>query len=332
MEALKLDQVIVREAKPSDYPEMVRLFTSRYRECIQMNPLLPHRYLDIHTNEQMIHWLFDNYMGVVAYQKDRLIGYIGGIIVPHFKGTNTGIYTPEWGHCIDSNVPSSIYFSMLERMDEEWRTIPYYRHAISFLMNEQESIKRFFWAGYGMSMIDGLAEANGNLTTSGKFSFRPANVYDWDALTELILSYGDAVRQYPTYVNVDVERMIEELESDLVDPSTQLWVAEQNKRIYGLIKTMEDCKESCTIVRDRKTLGIGLLVIIPSMRQKGIGTDLLKHVIRWAKEHRFERVTYALDTANIPGRTLFLKYFQPVCYTVIRYFDDRVIEKAEFKH
>lgn len=328
MEAIKMDHLTIRRVEPSDYHEMVRLFTSHYREFVQTNPLLPHRYLEIKTNEQMIHWLFDNYGGVVAYQNDTLVGYLGGIIVPHFKGTNTGIYTPEWGHCVHPKVSSSLYEELLKHMDEEWKLIPYYRHAISFLGNDQERIKRFFWGGYGMSMIDGLAEAKGGLLTSGKYEFRPAHVYDWDALVELIQTYGNVVRSYPAYVNFNVERAIEELENDLVDPSVQLWVAEQNKRIFGLIKTMEDCKESCTIVRDRKTLGIGMLVVIPTMLRQGIGTDLVKHVIRWANEHRFERVTYALDATNVPGRTLFLKYFQPTCYTVMRYFDDRVIEKG----
>ena len=99
--------------------------------------------------------------------------------------------------------------------------------------------------------------------TSGKYEIRMANVYDWNALIALVQDYGDMARSYPLCLNLHPEQLVEELEEDLQDPLTTLWVAERNRKIVGILKTTEACKESCTIVRDRKTLGIGLLVVHP---------------------------------------------------------------------
>lgn len=319
-------EVTIRKVKDEDIPAMVRLFTSQYRHHVMENPILPHRYLDLAVNEEMIRWLFENYDGVVALVDEEVVGYMGGIIVPHFKGTGTGIYTPEWGHCVDSRYIPHLYDFLLYHLDQYWRDIPYYRHGISFLGEQNHVMKHFFMSGYGLSVVDGLVPTSEAQYTSGKYEIRMANVYDWNALIALVQDYGDMARSYPLYLNLHPEQLVEELEEDLQDPLTTLWVAERNRKIVGILKTTEACKESCTIVRDRKTLGIGLLVVHPSLRRMGIGTDLLKHIIRWANQRGFERVTYAIETANVAGRNFFFKYFSPVCFTLIRYFDDRVME------
>jgi GNAT superfamily N-acetyltransferase len=49
------------------------------------------------------------------------------------------------------------------------------------------------------------------------------------------------------------------------------------------------------------------LVVLPSMRSKGVGTRLLEHAIDWARRHDIKRITLLTDADNEPAQSLYLR-------------------------
>jgi len=49
------------------------------------------------------------------------------------------------------------------------------------------------------------------------------------------------------------------------------------------------------------------LVVLPSMRSKGVGTRLLEHAIAWARRHDIKRITLLTDADNEPAQSLYLR-------------------------
>ena len=60
-------------------------------------------------------------------------------------------------------------------------------------------------------------------------------------------------------------------------------------------------------------------------RRSGIGAALLNRLIAEAKSARYERLSVDFESINTLGSRFWLKYFKPVCYSVIRTLDDRVL-------
>jgi GNAT superfamily N-acetyltransferase len=306
-------------------PDMVKLFTYQYKNLLHNSHGMPHKYLDLKINHQMIEWLFENYEGVVTLRDDQLIGYLGGMIVPHFKSSHTGIYTPEWGHALMDGEANHMYDQMLNELSKHWGEVHYAVHSIAFLKQQQATINQMFWNGYGMFLIDAVRPVFAD-EPSFSYQIREANVYDWDQLVDLIEANHHYLTNYPTYSLLDLNKCIEELEEDLQDPHVHLWVVEIRKELVGFIKTVEDSKESCNIVRDRKTLMIESVFVKEEHRKQGIGKAMLRHINDWAYEEKFERLSVNFESANKDARKFLLNYFEPICYTLIRYLDDRLLD------
>ncbi len=88
------------------------------------------------------------------------------------------------------------------------------------------------------------------------------------------------------------------------------------------------------VIRDEKTVSISRAFTKEHTRNSGIGTALLKHSLDWARSVGYERCAVDFESENISGARFWLKHFQPVCYSLIRYVDERVAwahEKREGK-
>ena len=91
---------------------------------------------------------------------------------------------------------------------------------------------------------------------------------------------------------------------------------------------------ACYIIRDEKTTSITSAFTRESERNKGIATALLNHSLNWARSVGYERCAVDFESQNIPATHFWLRHFQPVCYSLIRYVDERVAwahEKREDK-
>ena len=82
----------------------------------------------------------------------------------------------------------------------------------------------------------------------------------------------------------------------------------------------------CTIIYDEKTTSIYAAFTQEKIRGAGIATALLNHALQWARASGYERCAVSFEPMNLLGTRFWLKYFKPVCFSVVRHIDDRLTQ------
>jgi predicted GNAT family acetyltransferase len=80
----------------------------------------------------------------------------------------------------------------------------------------------------------------------------------------------------------------------------------------------------CTIIYDEKTTSIYAAFTKEKVRGEGIATVLLDHALKSARASGYERCAVPFEPMNLLGTRFWLKYFKPVCFSVLRHIDDRI--------
>jgi len=79
------------------------------------------------------------------------------------------------------------------------------------------------------------------------------------------------------------------------------------------------------IIFDEKTTSIYLAYTWEAMRGKDIATALLDHALNSARNNGYERCAVDFESMNLLGTRFWLRHFSPVCLSLLRYVDERVL-------
>jgi len=83
---------------------------------------------------------------------------------------------------------------------------------------------------------------------------------------------------------------------------------------------------ACHIIRDKNTTSVTGAFARVDARGKGIGTTLLNCALEWAQSVGYERCAVDFEPANIPGTRFWLRHFHPICYSLIRHVDEKIVQ------
>ena len=124
---------------------LAKLFSQDYQRLFDNNPLLPEKYLNYENVLPYVKWITEKYPCVIAVDNDQVVGYLSGILIPEFKCSNTGVYTPEWAHF---SKDISIYDNLFKEIAIEWNKNHYTNHCITILSHNKDFINSLFLKGY----------------------------------------------------------------------------------------------------------------------------------------------------------------------------------------
>ena len=96
------------------------------------------------------------------------------------------------------------------------------------------------------------------------------------------------------------------------------WLASQKGEILGCMGIGPANLEACTIIRDEGTASIISAYTQESVRRSGVATALLDRSLAWAREQGYARYVVDFEAMNSLARRFWLKWFRPVCYSMIR--------------
>ncbi len=82
----------------------------------------------------------------------------------------------------------------------------------------------------------------------------------------------------------------------------------------------------CTIIVDDKTTSIYAAYAMEEIRRNGITTALLDQALIFAQASGYERCAVSFEPMNLLGTRFWLKYFKPVCLSIVRHIDDRITQ------
>jgi len=83
--------------------------------------------------------------------------------------------------------------------------------------------------------------------------------------------------------------------------------------------------DACTIIDDNKTTSIFSAFTKEHVRNEGIASALLDQALKSAGAEGYERCAVSFEPMNLLGARFWLKFFKPVCLSVVRYIDERII-------
>jgi GNAT superfamily N-acetyltransferase len=63
----------------------------------------------------------------------------------------------------------------------------------------------------------------------------------------------------------------------------------------------------------------------PEYREMGIAKSLLSAIMEWALREGFVRCSVEFEATNVEACRFWLKYFEPVCRSMVRRLDERIL-------
>lgn len=305
--------------------DAARLVCKRYRQLREQVPHLPNRYLEVDTILPLLQHILEICSdGVAAIRGNRLVGFLTGWKMPSFRGKRS-TYSPEWANAADLDDSARIYEEMYSHLAATWIADQYVAHYISLFPNDVEALRAWHWMGFGMISVDALRGLDAILDQPAKFDIRRAGSQD----IQQVIDLQEALRLYMKGAPIFLlsERKDRNYYQEwLGNPDKSVWVAYQDEEPVAFMRLGPADEDVCTIIQDEKTTSIYAAFTKESVRGVGIATSLLDHALKSAQASGYERCAVSFEPMNLLGTRFWMKYFQPVCFSVVRYIDDRLIQ------
>lgn len=299
------------------------LVAAGYQVEREREPSLPSRYEDVSSILPPLRDLARQAPGVAAIRGGRLVGFLLGQVLSMFRGRRS-VYSPEWAHAADAEDRREIYRDMYARLSSHWLANGCFSHAITVLAHDRAAINACFWLGFGLTTVDAMRDLSPVQGSIAQIEIRRASLED----IELALTLSEELQRHmaaaPIFFPFVEKRGRRFHEQWLANATNALWLAYRNGEAVACMGLEPSNPSAAYVIRDEKTVSISRAFTKEHTRNSGIGTALLKHSLDWARSVGYERCAVDFESENISGARFWLKHFQPVCYSLIRYVDERV--------
>ena len=323
-------------------PDAAALVCARFKSLRQRVPVLPRRYEETHVILPMLSRLALGSPGVVAVRGGRLVGFLTGLVIPVLLGKRTA-YSPEWANGAEPEDSRRIYGEMYARLSAQWVADGCLAHAVTMLANDEQGIEGWQWMGFGMAGVDGVREVKA-VEGAGAFksqisnvkyqSVRELNAVEGDAAQIMVRQAGradaataaffiKALEQYMAAPPIFWIHELEGTEEYLGDSAKALWLAYDGPDAVGCMAIGPANPDACAIIEDDKTASIMAAFTLETARGQGVATALLNRCLEWARDRGCERCAVDYETMNMLAIRFWPKWFQTVCYSLIRCIDER---------
>jgi len=301
------------------------LVSKRYKQLREQVPLLPSRYEEVDTLlPQLRNILNASGIGVAALDGGRLVGFLAGWQLASFRGKRS-TYSPEWANAADLENSARIYQELYSQLAAVWQADGYDTHYISLFPNDVKALGAWHWLGFGMISVDALCGMDPLLGSEVDLDIRRAEPSDLD----LVIEFHDALRNYMTGTPVFLQTEKKDrsyLEEWLRNPEKDVWLAYRKAEPVAFMRFGPADHDVCTIIIDEKTTSIYAAFTKDKAREEGVATALLARALQSARDSGYERCAVPFEPMNILGSRFWLKHFDPVCYSVVRYLDHRLTQ------
>jgi GNAT superfamily N-acetyltransferase len=269
----------------------------------------------------------------------RLAGFLLGIVLPDFRGKRS-VYSPEWANAVNGEDGGETYREMYAHLSACWVADGCFLHVITLLAHDREAIDAWYWLGFGLTTVDAIRDLTPVQGSTADVVIRRAGLEDIAQAMALSQALEQHLVAAPIFV---IEEHVPPLspptlrpcsgqalggmkggEQWLANSANALWLAYRDGEVVACMGLEPSNPTACYIIRDEKTTSITSAFTRESERNKGIATALLNHSLGWARAAGYERCAVDFESQNIPAVRFWLRHFQPVCYSLIRYVDERV--------
>jgi GNAT superfamily N-acetyltransferase len=315
----------VTALKEEHLEDAAGLVSNRYQRLCEQEPHLPHHYTEVNNLLPLLqNCLSASGNGVAAIRGDRLVGFLTGWQMPSFRGKRS-TYSPEWANAADLEDSQRIYEEMYSHLAAIWVADNYLAHYISLFPNDVNALRAWYWMGFGMISVDVIRGMDPIQVYDVDVRIRRAELQDLEQVIELHEALWQYMKGTPVFLLTE-KRDRSYYEEWLRNPDKVVWLAYWNEEPVAFMRLGPADDEVCTIIYDEKTTSIYAAFTKDKVRGEGIATALLDHALKSARLSGYERCAVPFEPMNLIGTRFWLRYFKPVCFSVLRLIDDRLTE------
>lgn len=264
--------------------------------------------------------------GVVAFEDDRMSGFLLGLPVPNLRGRHRGTYVAEWSHAASGERRGLVYRYLYETLSKTWVENGCLTHAITLFAHDKEALDAWFWNSFGLLLVDAIRDLSPvNAPIPQGIEIRRATMDDLDQVVRLREAHQRYMAQAPIFMPLLEFDSREERAGFLEDPSNAVFLAMRGGEAVSYIQYQPEGDGTARAVRDPGTVAITGAYTQEDLRSGGIASVLLGHLVDQVRSTGFHRVSVDFESFNIHGSRFWMRHFAPVCYSVIRSVDDRVL-------
>jgi GNAT superfamily N-acetyltransferase len=274
--------------------------------------------------------------GVVAREGGRVVGFlIGAPVLPppaafwaNFLHPRSA-RIPYEGYAAADTAPAELYREMYAALAPQWVRQGCLTHYIEVPADDAVALGAWFSLGFGQDIalaVRHTGPVNGAVTPAG-VEFHQAGVEDLDAVMPLIFGLGRHHATSPIFIPFLSETLASwrAHQKNLLDvPANAHWLAYQGGRAIG-IQTFNPPDYS-EMARPERSTYLFEGFTEADTRGSGVGSALLDHSMRWARDAGYELCTLHYMTANLSGARFWQRHgFRPLTYRLSRVIDPRVV-------
>jgi GNAT superfamily N-acetyltransferase len=310
----------IRPFRKEHIPAAAALFAQSFKTLRRSIPILPDRMEDQDRVVKKLGALMSACPGVVALESDIVIGYMGWHLVDRFRGTDRkAAYSPEWAHSAADVARPVIYRDLYRAASAQWAAAGCGIYALTLLAHDREIENTWFWNGFGLAVIDAIRslEPVSRHAPEG-VQVRKATSDDVNTLVALEAEHAQHYVQPPVCMVPQPATDLKACITVLHNESSSYWLAEQDGAGIGFIRFEGKSFGAAEVVTAKTTIAITGAYVRPAYRGRGVAAGVLDAALRDYAERGFVRCAVDFESFNPEAAAFWVKYFEPVCFSVIR--------------
>ncbi len=312
--------------RKQDIPAAAALFTSGFKNLRQAIPLLPDRMEDTVIVSGLLENLLSKSAGVAAFDGERLVGYLGWWLVDGFRNTRRRAgYVPEWAHAVVEEKKPEIYRGLYRAASDFWSKAGCNTHAITILASDKVAIDTWFWNGFGLTVLDAVRSITPVNPTNpdpafirSGYTVRKASLADAEALAELEGEHVQHYAQSPVLMIPFKPNNAEEYSRFLAHPTNHAWLVFKGTQPVAYLRFESQSEGAAEVVNGPGKIAITSAYVRPAHRGHAIALALLDEGLTYFSAQGFKRCSVDFESFNPEAVSFWLKYFMPVCFSVVR--------------
>jgi GNAT superfamily N-acetyltransferase len=200
-------------------------------------------------------------------------------------------------------------------------------HSITLPVCDFEGIETWFGLGFGIDQVLGVRDLSPLTAPAAEVVVRRAGPNDLDGLlhltTDLLRFHAATPVLRPFFLSPTPSKRT--FEAALSQAGGGIWVAAREAELLGMMEVHGGGDHSFNNGRSTRDVTIGIASTAEAARFSGVGTAILAHLMEWAREKGYERITVGWTSPNLASNRFWRgRGFRPLHYQLSRQVDERV--------
>lgn len=300
------------------------LFVANLKKLRKAVPVTPALMEDSPRVVRLLEEIMGSCPGVAALEQGKLVGYMGWWVIDSFRGTEKrAAFVPEWAHAtvhagMDESRPG-IYRAMYRAAAAHWVEMNCQAHSLTLLASDKVAERTWFWSGFGLTVIDAVRSMQPlQAAFPPNLLVRKATLDDVDLLADIEAEHWKHYAQPPTLMMPQPPDGAEEFAVLLNGPQNSAWLALDGRKAAAYMRFEGASRGAAQIVQSDDTFAITGAFTRPAYRGQHAAPALLDSALRDYAARGYSCCSVDFESLNPEAAAFWMKYFEPVCLSVIR--------------